>query len=168
MSKRITNKSIPTSYILSLSSSGGFTLVELLVVIAIIGILSSFLMANFIGVKQRARDTQRKSDLRQLQSSLELYRSDVGSYPSSLPACGASLTSGTSTYIQKTPCDPLSTQTYNTAKYSYVGTGSPPSTYNLVACLENGNDSDSYTQASDPTGATGTCSSGKYYVVSNP
>ena len=54
----------------------GFTLVELLIVVAIIGILSTLLMANFIGVRQRARDAQRKADLRQIQSALELYRSD--------------------------------------------------------------------------------------------
>ena len=59
----------------------GFTLVELLIVIAIIGVLSALLMANFIGVRQRARDAQRKSDLRQMQSALELYRSDLGLYP---------------------------------------------------------------------------------------
>ncbi|MDP2672104.1 MAG: type II secretion system protein, partial [Candidatus Daviesbacteria bacterium] len=50
----------------------GFTLIELLVAIAIIGILSSFLLSNFVGVRQRARDGVRKSDLRQIQSALEL------------------------------------------------------------------------------------------------
>src|SRR3990167_9460895 len=59
----------------------GFTLIELLVVIAIVGLMSGFLVANFIGIKQRARDGQRKSDLRQIQAALELYRSDNASYP---------------------------------------------------------------------------------------
>ncbi|MBI2195693.1 MAG: type II secretion system protein [Candidatus Levybacteria bacterium] len=80
----------------------GFTLVELLIVIAIIGVLTTLLMANFIGVRQRARDAQRKSDLRQIQSALELYRSDQGSYPQILPNCQNSIKSPdclTSTYI---------------------------------------------------------------------
>src|SRR6476660_8938524 len=62
----------------------GFTLTELLVVIAIIAILSTFSISNFLTVRSRARDAQRKVDLKQLQSSLELYRSDQGAYPASL------------------------------------------------------------------------------------
>lgn len=65
----------------------GFTLIELLIVIAIIGVLATLLMVNFIGVRQRARDAQRKSDLRQIQSALEIYRSDQGSYPASIINC---------------------------------------------------------------------------------
>src|SRR3990167_9066467 len=58
----------------------GFTLVELLIVIAIVGILSALLMVNFVGVRQRGRDAQRKSDMRQMQSAFELFRSDNGRY----------------------------------------------------------------------------------------
>ena len=111
----------------------GFTLIELLIVVAIIGILGSLLMANFIGIRQRARDVQRKSDLRQIQSALEIYRADLGSYPitASFPACGSALTGGSplSTYMQKIPCDPLATPAY-----SYTSSGT---TYTLLACLEN-------------------------------
>src|SRR5690348_7093470 len=70
----------------------GFTLVELLIVIAIIGILSTLLMTNFIGVRQRARDAQRKADVRQIQSALELYRADNGSYPAAAGSNGLSTT----------------------------------------------------------------------------
>ncbi len=118
----------------------GFTLIELLVAIVIIGLLAGFLTANFVGVRQRARDGTRKSDLGQIQSALELYRSDQGSYyPSTLPACGSSLTGGAPviTYMQKIPCDPL-----NTGEYIYTyepGLGN--NSYELFACLENTNDS---------------------------
>lgn len=113
----------------------GFTLIELLIVIAIIGILASLLMVNFIGIRQKARDSQRKSDLRQIQSALELYRADQGRYPDSpLPTCGSSLTGGSppTTYMQKVPCDSLSTAPY---QYSFSGTA-----YCLRVCLENTND----------------------------
>lgn len=114
----------------------GFTLIELLIVIAIIGVLSSLLMANFIGIRQRARDAQRKADLRQVQSALELYRSDQASYPTTanFPACGAALTASGSTYMQKVPCDPLG----GTWVYTYSSSGT---TYTLFACLENASDS---------------------------
>ncbi|QQG41115.1 MAG: prepilin-type N-terminal cleavage/methylation domain-containing protein [Candidatus Levyibacteriota bacterium] len=118
----------------------GFTLIELLVVIVIIGILTTLLMANFIGIRQRARDGQRKSNLRQIQAALEIYRADLGSYPSSLPACNNAFVGGSppATYIQKIPCDPLNTGKY---VYTYVQAGSGTG-YNLYACLENVNDND--------------------------
>lgn len=119
-----------------MKNNKGFTLIELLVVIVIIGILATLLMTNYIGVRARGRDTQRKSDLRQIQSALELYRSDVGEYPATLPACGSSLTSGGTTYMQKVPCDPT-----NSAPlvYLYQRTASKLS-YTLATCLENVND----------------------------
>lgn len=124
------------------SINKGFTLIELLVVVAIIGILSSFLMANFVGIRQRARDGQRKSDLRQIQSALEMYRADQGNYPtSSLVNCPVSAPTyfGNEptcnvTYMQKVPVDPL-----NTGKYIYTYS-SGGTTYSLYSCLENTND----------------------------
>ncbi|MBN2093842.1 MAG: prepilin-type N-terminal cleavage/methylation domain-containing protein [Candidatus Zambryskibacteria bacterium] len=59
----------------------GFTLVELLVVIAIIGILSSITIANLDEVKGNARDAKRKEDMLAIQTALELYHLDHGSYP---------------------------------------------------------------------------------------
>ncbi len=115
----------------------GFTLIELLIVMAIIGILSTFLLVNFVGIRQRARDTERKSNLRQVQSALELYRADLGSYPTSLPSCGSELTGGSppTTYMRRIPCDPLNTGQHI---FTYVSDGN---TYNLYACLENATDS---------------------------
>lgn len=61
----------------------GFTLVELLVVMAIIGILAALVVGNFRTTQLKARDAQRKSDLKQLAASLELYFNDYGRYPAS-------------------------------------------------------------------------------------
>ncbi len=119
-----------------MKNNKGFTLIELLIVIVIIGVLSSFLVANYVGVRMRARDTQRKSDLRQIQSALEIYRSDVGRYPAVLPACNAALTNAGVTYMQKRPCDPT-----NVAPLTYrYSSAAPNSTYTIAACLENVND----------------------------
>src|SRR5665811_326922 len=91
----------------------GFTLIELLIVVAIIGVLATLLMSNFVGVRQRGRDAERKSDLRQMQSALEMYRADNGLYPltAAFPACGTSFTyddgGNVTTYMQKVPCDPV-------------------------------------------------------------
>lgn len=160
-------------------NSKGFTLIELLIVIVIIGVLTSLLVANFVGVRVRARDAQRKSDLRQMQSALELYRADQGTYPASsstlsLPencAVPPSTTltyfgnlACTATYMQKVPRDP-STSSYNGGNYYYASSGT---TYTLAACLENANDADQNSTGTAPTPAgSGTCIT-KYYVLTNP
>jgi type II secretion system protein G len=59
----------------------GFTLIELLVVIAIIGLLTTLAVVSFGNARERARDTKRKSDLRQITKALEMYFDDNGVYP---------------------------------------------------------------------------------------
>lgn len=64
-------------------SASGFTLIELLVVIAIISILTGLVGSNFIRSRVRARDTERRSNLKDIQTALELYLNDHGQYPPS-------------------------------------------------------------------------------------
>lgn len=61
----------------------GFTLIELLVVIAIIGILAALIMVSVAGARQKALDTQLKTNLRSVASALEQYAADQQepSYP---------------------------------------------------------------------------------------
>lgn len=151
-------------YIINLKSNKAFTLIELLVVVAIIGILSALLMSNFIGVRQRARDAQRKSDLRQIQSALELYRADAGKYPygsNPFNPCGSNdhfkSADGSSTYMSSIPCDPSSGDYYTYSSSDGV-------TYTLIACLENGNDNQKDASNIAPCDGTTNFS----YTVTNP
>ena len=59
----------------------GFTLIELLVVLGIIGILAGVIYASFGVARQTARDDIRKSELKELQLALELYKAQNGVYP---------------------------------------------------------------------------------------
>jgi len=59
----------------------GFTLIELLVVIAIIGILSTLAVVALNTARQRSRDAKRVSDVRQIQTALELGFSETSTYP---------------------------------------------------------------------------------------
>jgi prepilin-type N-terminal cleavage/methylation domain-containing protein len=59
----------------------GFSLIELLVVISIIGVLSAVLMANFMGMRERARDAQKIQDLYAVKTALRMYYNDYQSYP---------------------------------------------------------------------------------------
>lgn len=59
----------------------GFTLIELLVVIAIIGLLSTLAVVALGSARVKARDSKRLSDLKQLQTALELFYTDQNTYP---------------------------------------------------------------------------------------
>lgn len=131
----------------------GFTLVELLVVITILGVLSSLGLGNFINSQMKGRDTQRKSDLHQLQNALEFFYNDYGRYsgasvggqimacPSTTPgACAwgtGIMTDSKTNYLNPVPKDPKDPGFSYFYKTSIDG-----SKYQLFARLENSNDPD--------------------------
>jgi type II secretion system protein G len=132
----------------------GFTLVELLVVITVLGILAVIGITSFTSAQVRGRDTGRKSDLKQISNSLELYFNDHGVYPASLngqilgcpttssTACtwGTSqFTDGRTVYFKILPKDPSMGNYY----YRTVTINSLPNQgFQLFAKLENSRDSE--------------------------
>jgi type II secretion system protein G len=54
----------------------GFTLLELLIVISIIGILVTVATASYSSSQQKARNSRRMSDVKNIQNALEQYYSD--------------------------------------------------------------------------------------------
>lgn len=120
----------------------GFTLIELLVVIAIIGLLSTLAVVALSSARQKARDSKRLSDLKQVQTALELYYTDNNAYPTAAStstlgagnfACLGSAGFGASgcagAIMGLVPTDPQSTQ-----NYSYLSADG--STYSISATLE--------------------------------
>ena len=105
----------------------GFTLIELLVVVAIIGLLSTLSIVALNTARAKARDARRVSDVKQIQTALELYYNDKGDYPSTT----ASLSPA---YMGTVPTPPTPADTGCTAATDYKYTYSS-GTYTLNYCL---------------------------------
>lgn len=140
-------------------SKSGFTFIELLVVISIIAVLATFAIINFSGAQARARDGQRKSDLRQTQTALRLYYNQFDEFPENstfntintygINGCGTGCTStcgwgsawscGSTVYMSELPHDP------DVTNGSYRYTRTDEDNYLLQACLESKTDSQGVT-----------------------
>lgn len=151
-----------------MKSKKGFTLIELLTVIAIMAILSTIVVVQMNGSKERARDNQRKADLLKIATALEFYRTDKKSYPSVDTADATNYKTVKNsaleaalvpTYLPFMPTDPKNpdSRKYD-EQYQYVSnnTGSSKSTsYTLYAVLEKATNDDKATVP--PLIGTGTC-----------
>ncbi len=119
----------------------GFTLIELLVVIAIIGLLSTLAVVALGSAREKSRDAKRVSDIRQIQTALELYYADNNAYPAGsgivlgttnyacLNASGFTTANCASPYMGVVPSDP------STNAYTYT-VASSTTAYTLAATLE--------------------------------
>lgn len=114
----------------------GFTLIELLVVIAIIGLLSTLAVVALNNARQKSRDARRVSDIKQIQTALELNYNDANSYPASLTFGTGSIVFGNTTYMSIVPKNPTPLNDGNCpgTEYGYTlrDTGA---SYSLTYCL---------------------------------
>jgi type II secretion system protein G len=134
----------------------GFTLIELLVVIAIIGLLSTLAVVSLNSARMKARDARRQSDLRQISTAMELYKTQNDSYPLAAAACGTAaapvagviadnatphavcisaplVDAANNNYIQRVPADPNNSGTH---VYTYVPGTDAANSYCIQAVLE--------------------------------
>ncbi|MDP2736967.1 MAG: prepilin-type N-terminal cleavage/methylation domain-containing protein [bacterium] len=118
----------------------GFTLIELLVVIAIIGLLSTLAVVALNNARLKSRDAKRVSDIKQIQTALELYYNDANAYPAAaMVAPSASISSGSVTYMSAVPYNPSPVNDGNctagvNGTYTYT-MGTSGTTYTLQYCI---------------------------------
>lgn len=143
----------------------GFTMIELLIVISIIGILASLALVTFSGSQKQARDTNRRSDIKQYQNALEQFANqNNGLYPSRTDASGAAASSALCSDLSLTTCpeDPRNSEDANfTYRYQSDGSGTPTvdaTQYILWARLENPSTTTYFVACS--TGAVGEITAG--------
>jgi prepilin-type N-terminal cleavage/methylation domain-containing protein len=120
----------------------GFTLIELLVVVAIIGLLSTLSILALNTARARARDAKRVADVKQVQTALEMYFNDVGSYPSDASIThGLPIYSANGVYLKAIPTPPTPVDgsscpaTQPDYTYDYTSATGAGGTYTINYCL---------------------------------
>ena len=115
----------------------GFTLIELLVVLVILGLLAAVAGPRVVGYLGGARSDTARIQLDAFEQALDLYRLDVGRYPSSEEGLGALMRQSTGMdgwngpYLdgQAVPADPWG----NAYVYRIPGSDGPYDLYTLGA-----------------------------------
>ena len=119
----------------------GFTLIEIMVVLIIIAIMASFVVPSVINRPDQARFTKVKNDILTIESALDLYKLDNGTYPSNDIGLEALIEDEDNLYLKRLPLDPWN-EPY---QYSNPGKNSKIDIFSLGADSQlggNGNDKD--------------------------
>lgn len=110
--------------IFSFDKKRGFTLVEILVTVAVIAILASVVYGAFGEMRKKARDTQRVSNISEIQTALRIINDETGLYPAYplgvvIGETGGALNAALATHLSSTINDPMGSDSDNTYDYVY-------------------------------------------------
>src|ERR1700722_14262600 len=86
----------------------GFTLIEIMVVVVILAVLGALVVPKILENVDKARVTRAQSDIRAIQTALDLYRLDNFKYPTTEQGLQA---------LVKQPVDPTITTNYRSGGY---------------------------------------------------
>ena len=126
-------------------------MIEVLTVTAILAILIIMAITMLPRQLEKARDSERKSDLQKIKVAFENYYNDNGCYPSLVDANGTPIvlqncggvspaSHELSPYLQNIPCDPQNEKYYLYAPYDNTGGSGTCDGFRVWANLEKDDD----------------------------
>jgi general secretion pathway protein G len=130
------------------TTSRGFTLIEIMVVMVILGLLVAIVAPNIMGRSDQAKVTIAATQLKNIQSALDLYRLDNSQYPSTQQGLEALVSKPSGSpepknwnpdgYLKSVPEDPWG------AAFQYISPGSegPYDLYSYGSDGREGGDGD--------------------------
>ena len=119
----------------------GFTLIEIMVVVVILAVLGALVVPKILENVDKARVTRAASDIRAIQTALELYRLDNFKYPTTEQGLQALVTQPSDPtitnyrsggYLPSMPKDPWNNP------YQYVSPGANGRDYDIISYGRDG------------------------------
>ncbi|MGO9515220.1 MAG: type II secretion system major pseudopilin GspG [Steroidobacteraceae bacterium] len=119
----------------------GFTLIEIMVVVVILAVLGALVVPKILENVDKARVTRAASDIRAIQTALDLYRLDNFKYPTTEQGLQALVTQPTDPtitnyraggYLPSLPKDPWGNP------YQYVSPGADGRDYDIISYGRDG------------------------------
>ena len=119
----------------------GFTLIEIMVVVVILAVLGALVVPKILENVDKARVTRAQSDIRAIQTALDLYRLDNFKYPTTEQGLQALVTQPTDPtitnyrsggYLPSLPKDPWNNP------YQYVNPGANGRDYDITSYGRDG------------------------------
>jgi general secretion pathway protein G len=119
----------------------GFTLIEIMVVVVILAVLGALVVPKILENVDKARVTRAQSDIRAIQTALDLYRLDNFKYPTTEQGLQALVTQPTDPtitnyrsggYLPSLPKDPWNNP------YQYVNPGANGREYDIISYGRDG------------------------------
>jgi general secretion pathway protein G len=119
----------------------GFTLIEIMVVVVILAVLGALVVPKILENVDKARVTRAQSDIRAIQTALDLYRLDNFKYPTTEQGLQALVTQPTDPsitnyrsggYLSALPKDPWNNP------YQYVSPGASGRDYDIISYGRDG------------------------------
>lgn len=99
------------------SQQAGFTLIEIMVVVLILGLLAALVVPKVVGRTDEARVTKAKTDIKAIESALNMFKIDNGFYPTTAEGINALVQApprarkwNPDGYLDRVPVDPWGTE----------------------------------------------------------
>lgn len=118
----------------------GFTLIELMIVVVILGLLATVIMPRILNRPEQARRMKAKIDIRNIESTLALFKTDTGRFPTTSEGLEVLVSDAgikgynSDGYLDRVPSDPWGN------KYIYISPGVYSRDYDLKSYGKDGED----------------------------